>query len=141
VEEDGSRRGREGSGRQVQIFRLALSGLLPSILLAYFFVRFAIRQDWLGAGTAGGFLAIFIVMILWRLRSGIPSWTFLATVVGLVGNIRPTRHGLVRKGEKPSFSSPQRPATESFDSLAQRLHASVDPSKSGPTDDDPDRPV
>lgn len=117
--------------------RLALS-VIVAVFFAYIFVRSAIDRDWTGAGIFGGFLLVYIVMIVWRVRSGIPTWSFLATVVGLLGNIRPTRSGLVRKGENPSPDRQQQPVAESFDSMTRRLHATVKPTRPTPTTYEPD---
>ena len=111
--------------------RLLLAGVVPAALFAFLVVRSAASNDWPGVAIFGGFLGVYIVMIAWRLRSGIPTWSFLATIVGLLTRIRPTRAGLVRKGRTEPFPYRERPVTEGFDSLARRLHAEVEPSGQG----------
>jgi hypothetical protein len=46
--------------------------------------------------------------IVWRVRSGVRSWTLSATMAGLITGIRPTREGLTRKGV--GARGPHRPA-------------------------------
>lgn len=78
------------------------------------------RGSWVGYAVGGLVLATFLVMIAWRRRSGIETWTFMSTIAGLVTRVRPTRAGLVGPDRFQNRGS--QPAHESFDAMAHRLH-------------------
>ena len=105
--------------------RMLVTGVLPAAFFAVFGIRAVVSDDWTTAAMFAGFFVIYAVMITWRLRSGIPTWSFLATIVGLVTRIRPTRSGLVRKCASEHFPYRERQMKESFESLAGRLHSEV----------------
>lgn len=82
------------------------------------------RGSWVGYLIGALVIAIFVVMVVWRRRSGIETWTFMSTIAGLLTRVRPTRQGLVR----PEHPDPvdHKDSHESFDHMARRLHDAVD---------------
>ena len=107
------RRGRREWWRDL----IALYGVLLVVGLIF-------RGSWVGYVVGGIAIVIFVVMLRWRRRSGIETWTFMSTVAGLVTGVRPSREGLVRSSG-PSEPRGHRPEGQSFDAMAHLLHEIV----------------
>lgn len=92
------------------------------------------RGSWIGYVLGAVILAVFVLMIAWRRRSGIETWTFLSTIAGLAMRVRPTRQGLQRPDVAREIQRHQS-ARDSFSTTAHELHEALKdshPHGSGP---------
>ena len=74
-----------------------IAWLVPLLVLLTMAVIMLVRNDWVMAVFFGVFAGLWALTLLWRVRSGIGTWTLTATVSALATGVRPTREGIVAK--------------------------------------------
>jgi hypothetical protein len=87
----------------VWLARLCTWGF-PLIMFLALCVVFGIKHAWLAMAIFGSLACLWTMTLVWRVRSGIKTWTMTATFSAVVAGVRPTRDGLTRptasSGEK-----------------------------------------
>jgi hypothetical protein len=66
----------------------------PLVMFLALSVVFGIRHAWLAMAIFGTLVCLWAVTLVWRVRSGIRTWTMTATASALVTGVRPPRDGL-----------------------------------------------
>ena len=93
---------------------------VPGVVFVVLGVQFATDGAWVEALVYLALCTLWGLTTAWRVKSGIPTWSLMATVVGLITGIRPTKDGLTRprSDSKPAETRPKtrelrhaRPAT------------------------------
>ncbi len=107
----------------------------PPAMFAYVGVKGALDHEWALVAIMAPLSVIWLVTIIWRLRSGIRTWTPSATVVGLLSGVRPTSRGLEERGHRAPERASATQSSDGFDALAARLHNRLN--EQGPDNDHP----